>query len=236
MSSVTTESASGDAIALHTATFTGYLASCPTLAETSRFLVGLFCWPLGAQGAVITTTATDGSTMVAAYLDQVADWPVHGEHADHVDERLAGRVFHWPLGTSSASRGELTLVLTDAADHDRVADTVRCVIDPLTIYVAGHAAAHAAPPDLTRPHQLDASPDDLTPRQLRIVQLMGDGLTNRQIASRIGFSDSTVRAESLNIYRALDVHDRHEAVVVAASLGLIRSSDTERKGPMAISA
>jgi len=51
--------------------------------------------------------------------------------------------------------------------------------------------------------------------------MMAHDLTMQQIASRIGFSDSTVRMESLAIYRALNVHDRHHAVERARELGLL---------------
>ena len=43
----------------------------------------------------------------------------------------------------------------------------------------------------------------------------------QQIAGRIGFSESTVRIDSLAIYRALGVHDRHQAVATGVLLGLI---------------
>ena len=57
--------------------------------------------------------------------------------------------------------------------------------------------------------------------EARVLELMAHDLTMQQIASRIGFSDSTVRMESLAIYRALGVHDRHQAVETARSSGLL---------------
>ena len=59
----------------------------------------------------------------------------------------------------------------------------------------------------------------LSPHQARILSLLAEDLTMHQIASRIGFSESTVRMESLAIYRALGVHDRRHAVEAAGSLG-----------------
>jgi DNA-binding CsgD family transcriptional regulator len=63
--------------------------------------------------------------------------------------------------------------------------------------------------------------DSLTVRQLEILRYMSEGMTNRQIASRICFSESTVRLESMAIYRLLDVHSRTEAVAAARRLGLL---------------
>ena len=59
----------------------------------------------------------------------------------------------------------------------------------------------------------------LTARQQAILMAMARGLTNRQIASRINFSESTVRMESLAIYRAYGVLSRAAAVAAARAAG-----------------
>ena len=51
--------------------------------------------------------------------------------------------------------------------------------------------------------------------------MMAEGMTNLKISNRIGFSESTVRQETMAVYRHFGVHDRREAVRVAASRGLI---------------
>jgi DNA-binding CsgD family transcriptional regulator len=61
----------------------------------------------------------------------------------------------------------------------------------------------------------------LTARQTRILHLLADGLTNPQIAARIGFSDSTVRQETMAIYRFLGASGRREASRLAALRGLL---------------
>ena len=67
----------------------------------------------------------------------------------------------------------------------------------------------------------DATADGLTVRQTVILQAMADGLTNAQIARRINFSESTVRLESMSIYRHFGVHSRLEAVRVAQEAGVL---------------
>jgi len=64
----------------------------------------------------------------------------------------------------------------------------------------------------------------LTARQLEILRWMSEGMTNRQIAARICFSESTVRLESMAIYRILGVHSRGEAVAAARESGLLSES------------
>jgi len=65
------------------------------------------------------------------------------------------------------------------------------------------------------------SAPDLSERQLQTLRLLERNFTMRQIAARIGFSESTVRMQSLAIYRALGVHDRRGAVSMGRTLGLL---------------
>jgi DNA-binding CsgD family transcriptional regulator len=67
----------------------------------------------------------------------------------------------------------------------------------------------------------DNLPLRLSTRQSAILQFLSRGFTNPQIAQRIGFSDSTVRQETMVIYRFLGVHDRREAVRAASDRGLL---------------
>lgn len=61
----------------------------------------------------------------------------------------------------------------------------------------------------------------LTPRQLTILRLLSENMKNREIAFTIGYSESTVRIETIEIYQKLGVNGRHEAVRLAARLGLL---------------
>ena len=58
-------------------------------------------------------------------------------------------------------------------------------------------------------------------RQLRILGLMAKGLTNSQISKRVGFSESTVRQETMAIYRYFGVGGRREAVRLAGMRGML---------------
>lgn len=74
------------------------------------------------------------------------------------------------------------------------------------------------------PDQGGHAPGGLSARQMMILEGMAEGLTNRQIAARIAYSESTVRLESMAIYRHFGVHSRHEAVAAARNAGGIRAS------------
>ncbi len=61
----------------------------------------------------------------------------------------------------------------------------------------------------------------LTRRQRRILQLISEGLTNNQIAHELGFSLSTVRHETMRIYKVLNASGRREAIITAIQNDLI---------------
>lgn len=65
---------------------------------------------------------------------------------------------------------------------------------------------------------------DLTARQLRVLSLMAKGMTNGQIARVLAFSESTVRQETMAIYRTLQVKGRAEAIAYGRTHGLIPTS------------
>ena len=66
-------------------------------------------------------------------------------------------------------------------------------------------------------------PEELSTRQLEILKLIGDGLNNADIAQRVLVSESTVRQETIKIYRILQVSNRHEAMMKGRALELISS-------------
>ena len=70
----------------------------------------------------------------------------------------------------------------------------------------------------------------LTPRQQTILKAMSMGRTNSQIARSIGFSESTVRVESMAIYRYFGVHSRTEAVAAARLTGELQAPGDDHQG------
>jgi len=57
----------------------------------------------------------------------------------------------------------------------------------------------------------------LTPRQREVVELLAEGMTNREIAERLGLSEATVRQHLHNLYKALGVRNRDEARTLLAT-------------------
>jgi DNA-binding NarL/FixJ family response regulator len=64
--------------------------------------------------------------------------------------------------------------------------------------------------------------DDLTPRELEVLKLIGSGLTNRQIAEELILSEKTVKNHINNIFSKLHVYDRSQAILYAIREGLVK--------------
>lgn len=62
---------------------------------------------------------------------------------------------------------------------------------------------------------------DLTSREQQVLELLSDGQTMRQIATRLSISPRTVETHVAKIYRKLGVRTRVQAVSRAATLGLV---------------
>jgi DNA-binding NarL/FixJ family response regulator len=62
----------------------------------------------------------------------------------------------------------------------------------------------------------------LTPRELEVLQLICDGLSNKAIAAKLNLSANTVAVHRANIMNTLGVHKTAELVVYALQKGLVR--------------
>ena len=80
--------------------------------------------------------------------------------------------------------------------------------------------------DIRRPTTTALGPsstlvEPLSQRELEVLELIAEGLTNPEIASRLFLSVHTIKVHAHNIYGKLNVHSRTQAVVRAQALGLL---------------
>ena len=73
---------------------------------------------------------------------------------------------------------------------------------------------------------------ELTPRETEVLRLVGNGLTNAQIAQRLVLSEATVKTHVKRMMAKLHLSSRAQAVVVAYETGLVlpASSRLHRSG------
>ena len=78
-------------------------------------------------------------------------------------------------------------------------------------------------PELKHPHLTKelSSKVSFSARQLQILQGFVEGKTNHELAEDLGFSVSTIRHETMEIYRTLGASDRKEAAKIAQDKSII---------------
>lgn len=154
------------------------------------------------------------------------EYPAAAEEAIPVHAPVAC----WPLALPQQSLGALQLTLPSSpAAQALLADGAEvAVLLSLYLSLAGpfpptkpsHTESGIGEPMLGTATANGRTPEDLTERQTAILVRMAAGLTNAQIARDIGFSESTVRQETMAIYRCLGATGRHDATRLAAERGM----------------
>jgi len=89
----------------------------------------------------------------------------------------------------------------------------------------GEAAGQAVPGGPSHPQPRLAEP--LSPRELEVLPLLAEGLSNQEIAARLYLSLHTVKAHARTIYAKLGVGSRTQAAARARALGLLADSRAE---------
>jgi len=97
-----------------------------------------------------------------------------------------------------------------------------------TVFHALSAGLIVGTPELISPLMRDIATnldeqivDPLTERELQVLQLLAQGLANKQIASQLGISEHTVKFHVSGIYTKLGATNRTEAVRLGVRNGLI---------------
>jgi DNA-binding CsgD family transcriptional regulator len=126
-----------------------------------------------------------------------------------------------PLTKGSEPIGILCLTLAVGAKMNEVSPEALSVASKVTGIWLDSLGVNTGPSTNGSPQASAPSPESLTERQLTVLRLMAEGKTNSQIAQDLILSESTIRQETVKIYRALGVHARSEAGKRAKHLGII---------------
>jgi LuxR family maltose regulon positive regulatory protein len=109
-------------------------------------------------------------------------------------------------------------LLYEAATHGIAPDYARRLLAAFPLVQAERDDTPGAPApssDLIEP---------LSEREIEVLALLAEGLTNREIAARLYLSLNTVKVHARNIYGKIGVHNRTQAVARARVLGLLPST------------
>jgi DNA-binding NarL/FixJ family response regulator len=130
----------------------------------------------------------------------------HADEASILDALQAGARGYL---TKDAGIAEISRAIHAAADH-------LALLDPVVHSRLVEAASAAA-----RPAPAAANlPDELTPREAEVLGLVANGLSNREIASRLVVSEATVKTHINHVFAKIGARDRAQAVHYAYTHGL----------------
>lgn len=163
----------------------------PLALEQQPSVVVMDCAMPGENGLAATRT-------ILARLPQVAILML----SMHSEETLVRQAI------AAGARG---YILKNAVDLD-LANAIKRVARGETVL----------DPALGRSAKLQGErPRALTPREREVLQLICDGLSNREIAGRLGLSPNTIAVHRANIMNTLGVHKTAELVAYALQNGLV---------------
>lgn len=84
-----------------------------------------------------------------------------------------------------------------------------------------HTGNRRIPPDVAAALAVRKVQPVLTPREVEVVQLITQGLRNKEIAVALGISEQTAKVHVKNILAKLNVSDRSAVIAVAVRRGII---------------
>ncbi|MFE5210024.1 response regulator [Streptomyces sp. NPDC056600] len=145
-----------------------------------------------------------------------------GERVTHPVKVLVVTTFNLDEYVYEALRAGASGFLLKDAPPDRLLHGIRTVatgaalLDPeVTRTLVGRYAARIRPTDGTPPKT------PLTPRELEVLRLVANGLSNSEIAEALVISPETVKTFVSRILTKLQLRDRVQAVVHAYRTGLV---------------
>ena len=95
-----------------------------------------------------------------------------------------------------------------------LAETIRSTVHGKMVFSSEIGAQLMSPPQ-------PAVDFHLTDRELEVLVMLAEGLTNQQSAQKLSISQSTLKFHMMNIFQKLGVQTRSEALVLAAKNNLI---------------
>ena len=95
--------------------------------------------------------------------------------------------------------------------HKELLDTIRAV----------HAGRKSISPEVSFQLAEHVAEEALSPAEVRVLTLIADGHTNKEIAASISATEDAVKGQVRNILAKLGANDRTQAVTIAVKRGII---------------
>jgi DNA-binding NarL/FixJ family response regulator len=123
--------------------------------------------------------------------------------------------------TTYTSDVQVALALKAGASGYLLKNTIRTEL--LKTIRAVHAGRKVLSPEITFAIAGHVGSDALSPSETRVLRLIAEGMSNKQIAAALSISEEAVKGQVKNILSKLDARDRTHAAVIGIRNGLIET-------------
>ncbi|NMO50140.1 response regulator transcription factor [Actinoplanes sp. TBRC 11911] len=188
------------------------------------------------DGVEVVAVASDGDEAVAAVAEHDPDVVLMDLRMPRCDGVTATRriraefprtqivvltTFAENADMLAALRAGARGYLTKDADADQVVQAVRRVASGQADLApeVQHRLLEMLTPD--RPVRADRPPDNLTERELEVLELVATGMSNADIATHLMVSEATVKTHINHLFAKTGARDRAQAVAYAYRNGLV---------------
>ena len=120
--------------------------------------------------------------------------------------------------TTYAGDAQVALALKAGASGYLLKNSIRTEL--LTTIRAVHAGRKVLSPDVTFA-MANRTADTLSPSETRVLRLIADGLSNKQIAAKLSLTEEAVKGQVKSLLSKLDARDRTHAAVIGVRSGII---------------
>jgi two-component system, NarL family, response regulator DevR len=172
---------------------------------------------IGEAGSV-----ADALARLPALRPDVVVLDLPGADLAEVHRRLRGLL---PRTAVLVLQGPGTQLPAESVISNGAPAVIRKPVRGRTLVAAVHAVAAGMVPSTSGP-VLHRRPDiggdrlaGLTERERAVLRLIGEGLTNRQIADRMGLAEKTVKNYTSHLLAKLGLERRTQAAILATRLG-----------------
>jgi DNA-binding NarL/FixJ family response regulator len=189
---------------------------------------------LAAEGLVVVREAASLDHLVGAVADAPFDLVVvdlgPNAEVDGLTDALEGApslrlLVLGPVAGAerlpAALEGRPWGYLPRESDGEALAAAARAVALGLVAIEQQLAARLVQPRAAPTPSDRDVAHEELSPRERQVLELVAQGLANKQVAQRLRISEHTAKFHVAAILSKLGAQSRTEAVHVAARRGLI---------------
>ena len=173
---------------------------------------------LGHRVELLLAGAPGDPEGLALGAPDVILWDVAGTGAQRLGEIGAGVPVVALIATEEQAAEALAAgaraVIFRASGEDRISAALVAAARGLLVLEA----------DLSRwvrPPEHPTTAEGLTPREVEVLALLGEGLANKAIAQRLGIAERTAKFHVESILGKLGAESRSEAIVLAARRGLL---------------